>query len=96
MSQAVRKLSPGEVVIGFIRPGGELIGELTDAAIGHDAHSYSVSGLRSQLSSGQAIAVTIGKTADGVVKVFGSGAFPPPGGGPLSQTLKEHAARLVE
>jgi hypothetical protein len=96
MPQAVRKLTPGEVVIGFIRPTGELIGELADASIGHDAHSYTVPGLRSQLASGQAIAITIGKMSSGKITVFGSGAFPPPGGGSLSRSLKGHASRLVE
>ncbi len=96
MSQAVRQLTPGEVVIGFIRLDGELIGELVDAAIGHDVHSYSVPGLRSQLASGQAIAVTIGKTSSGAIMVFGSGAFPPPGGGILTQTLKDLASQLVK
>lgn len=80
MSQPVRKLFPGEVVIGFVRPTGELIGELVDAAVGHDVHCYSVPHLRSQLARGHAIAVTIGKASDGSIKVFGAGAFPPPGG----------------
>ena len=84
MPQAVRKLTPGEVVIGFVRPDGSLIGDLADAAVGHDNHSYSVSGLRAQLAAGQAIAVTVGKSAAGVIQVFGSGAFPPPGGVPLT------------
>ena len=96
MSQAARKLTPGEVVIGFIQPDGKLIGELVDAGIGHDAHSYTLPGLRSQLASGQAIAVTIGKTASGAIRVFGSGAFPPPGGSPLSKVLKARASQLVE
>jgi hypothetical protein len=96
MSQAVRKLAPGEVVIGFIRPDGTLIGEWADASIGHDAHSYTVAGLRSQLAGGQAIAVTIGKSAAGKIRVFGSGAFPPPGGGPLSRGLRDLASKLVE
>jgi len=96
MSQAVRKLTPGEVVIGFIGPNGELIGELVDASIGHDTHSYTVPGLRSQLASGHATAVTIGKTSGGAIKVFGSGAFPAPGGGPLNQTVRDLASRLVE
>jgi hypothetical protein len=96
MQPAVRKLAPGEVVIGFIRQDGSLIGEFADAAIGHDAHSYTVPGLRSQLANAQAIAVTIGKASDGTIRVFGSGAFPPPGGGPLSAALKQLAGQLVE
>ena len=96
MPKAVRKLTPGDVVIGFIRPDGELIGHLVDAAIGHDVHSYTIPGLRSKLATGQAIAVTIGKTTSGVIKVFGSGAFPPPGGGALSQALRDLASQLVE
>lgn len=96
MSQAVRKLTPGEVVIGFIRPDGSLIGELVSVAISHEAHSYSVSGLRDKLITGQAIAVTIGKTLKGEIQVFGSGMFPPPGGRKLSHQLRMLAGRLVE
>jgi len=96
MSQAVRKLTPGEVVIGFINPNGELVGELVDVAVGHEAHSYSVSGLRARLSSGRVIAVTIGKSSSGEIRVFGSGMFPPPGGGRLNPALCELASRLVE
>ena len=96
MSQAVRKLSPGEVVIGFIHPEGTLIGELVDAQIGHEELSYRAESLRSKLASGLAIAITIGKRDDGTVKVLGSGAFPPLGGGPLSNTLRNLAATLVE
>jgi hypothetical protein len=95
MPPAARKLSPGEVVIGFVEPDGTLIGELASAAVGHDAHSYSVPGLRSRLASGQAIAVTIAKSMSGEIRVFGSGAFPPPGG-ILSSSLKAIASHLVE
>jgi len=83
-------------VIGFMQADGSLIGDFVDAAIGHDVHSYTVPGLRSQLSSGHAIAITIGKSASGVIHVFGSGAFPAPDGKPLSQTFKELAKQLVE
>jgi hypothetical protein len=96
MSQAVRKLTPGAVVIGFVRPNGDLIGELVDASIGHDAHSYAIPGLPSLLASGHAIAITIGKTASGAIKVFGSGAFSHPSGGSLTTTLRDAATRLVE
>jgi hypothetical protein len=96
MSQAVRKLTPGEVVIEFVRPNGDLIGELVDASVGHDAHSYTIPGLRSLLASGHAIAITIGKTASGAIKVFGSGAFPAPGGGSLAAALRDAATHLVE
>jgi hypothetical protein len=53
-------------------------------------------GLRSLLHNGQTIAITIGKRQDGTMVVFGSGCFPPPGGGPLSDHFKELAAKLVE
>lgn len=83
-------------MIGFMQPDGSPIGAFADAAIGHDAHSCTVPGLRSQLASGHAIAITIGKSASGVIHVFGSGAFPVPGGMPLSQAYKELAKQLVE
>jgi hypothetical protein len=95
MSQ-VRVLQPGEVVIGFIRLDGRLIGSLADASLGHDALSYTIPGVRAQLAMGQAVAVTIGKSTTGVIKVFGSGAFPPPGGVPLSKILRDLASQLVQ
>jgi hypothetical protein len=96
MPQAVRKLSPGEVVIGFMTVDGKLIGELAEPRIGHARLSLGMEGLLARLSSGQAVAITIGKSASGIITVFGSGAFPPPGGKPLSQELKDRARRLVE
>ena len=37
-----------------------------------------------------------GKKTDGTLSVLGSGAFPLPGGQPLSQEIKDRARRLVE
>jgi hypothetical protein len=79
-----------------MRSDGSLIGQLSEPSIGHDTLSYAYPGLRSLLASGQAIAITIGKRRDGTIVVFGSGCFPPPGGGPLSDHFKELAAKLVE
>jgi len=96
MPPSVRKLAPEEVVIGFISPNGELIGELVDFSIGHEAHSYTVFGLRSKLATGHAIGITIGKSRTGDIKVIGSAAFLPPGGRVLSDALCDLAKRLVE
>ena len=93
---AIQKLAPGETLIGFMRPDGSLIGQFSEPSIGHDALSYAYPGLRPLLASDQAIAITIGKRQDGTIVVFGSGCFPPPGGGPLSDDFKGLAARLVE
>ncbi|HUY93112.1 MAG TPA: hypothetical protein VMV10_30565 [Pirellulales bacterium] len=87
-------LQPGETVIGFMTQDGKLIGEFADPSVGHDAMSYLYPGLRSMLKSGQAVAITVGKTKHGAVKAFGSGAFPPPGG-VLSAQLRRPAAKLV-
>jgi hypothetical protein len=91
-----RKLSAGEFVIGFMRPNGSLIGHFAPLRMGHDAIADSYPGLRSELRLGRAIAITIGKHADGTIHVFGSGHFPPPAGVPLSAQLKALAAQLVE
>jgi hypothetical protein len=94
MTANVRFLQPGETLIGFMTRDGKLIGQFADPSVGHDALSYSYAGLRSKLQSGQAIAITIGKAADGTIKVFGSGVFPPPGG-VLTESLRKLAAALV-
>ncbi|HVW38957.1 MAG TPA: hypothetical protein VHB99_16695 [Pirellulales bacterium] len=89
-----RKLQPGETVIGFMTQDGKLIGEFGEPSLGHDAMSYLYPGLRGMLKSGQAIAITLGKTLNGAIRAFGSGAFPPPGG-VLSAQLRQLAAKLV-
>lgn len=96
MGKARRKLAPGETIIGFIRPDGTLIGQFARPRVGHDALADNYPGLRSDLNAGRAIAITIGNRSDGIIEVFGSGYFPPPGGVPLSAHLKSLAARLVE
>jgi hypothetical protein len=96
MPQDVRKLALGEVIIGFMTPDGKLIGEFAEARVGHEALSLRTEGLRAKLASGQAVAITLGKSATGAITVFGSGAFVPPGGKPLSEELKDRARRLVE
>lgn len=96
MAAARRKLNPGEIVIGFVRPNGRLIGQFADPNIGHEAWSDQYPGLRSKLKAGQAIAVSIGKRTDGRIQVFASGHFPPPAGVPLSQDFKQLVAKLVE
>jgi hypothetical protein len=96
MAAAVRKLVPGEVIIAFVRPDGTLIGDFADPSLGHDTLSYSVPSLRGKLATGHAIAITLAKTQDGKIKVFGSGAFPPPEGGLLSPALRELCSKLVE
>lgn len=79
-----------------MRPDGSLIGQFDNPRMGHDALADNYPGLRSDLKRGRAIAITIGKHADGTIHVFGSGHFPPPGGVPLSLPLKALAAQLVE
>ena len=96
MAKARRKLDPGEIVIGFVRPNGRLFGQFANPSIGHEALSDRYPGLRSKLMAGQAIAVSIGKRTDGRIQVFASGHFPPPGGVPLSQGFRELVAQLVE
>lgn len=95
MAEGVRKLQPGDTVIGFMTRDGKLIGQFADPSLGHDALSVMTPGLRSQIQSGQAIAITVGKSKDGVIRVFGSGTFPPPGG-TLSDLFKRLAEKLVE
>jgi len=80
MSRAVRELKPGEVVIGFMTRYGKQIGDFADPAVGHDVLADRTPDLRSQLKSGQAIGITVGKNSVGEIFAFGSGVFPPPGG----------------
>ncbi len=96
MPQSIRKLAPGELVIGFMTIDGALIGELVEPDIGHEELSLSVEGLRAKLATGQVIGITIGKSPAGDVRVFGSGRFPPPYGVPLSIRLRDLARKLVE
>jgi hypothetical protein len=96
MPQAVRKLTPGQVVIGFMTLDGQLIGELVQPEVGHDELSLRALGLRAKLASGHAVGITIGKSPEGEIRVFGSGYFPPPGGARLGEALQNAARRLVE
>jgi hypothetical protein len=96
MPPSVRKLSPGEWVIGFMTLDGALIGELVALDVGHDELSLRVEGLREKLATGQAMGITIGKLQAGDIRIFGSGYFPPPQGGPLSERLRNLARKLVE
>ena len=94
MAEGMRRLNPGETVIGFMTRDGKLIGELADAKLGHAVLSDLYPHLASRLKSGDAIAITLFKMRDGTIKAFGSGTFPPPGG-TLSGYLQKFAERLV-
>jgi hypothetical protein len=78
MAHVVRKLSPGEVVIGLMTLSGKRIGELTSPDVGHDELSSRVPGLRARLAAGQAIGITLMKTKESAIKVFAPGYFPHP------------------
>lgn len=45
MAVVRRKLNPGEIVIGFVCPNGQLIGQFAEPSIGHEALSDQYPGL---------------------------------------------------
>ncbi len=80
LNMAVRRaLSPGETMIGFMRPDGTLVGSLAHPRVGHDLLASQL-GLAGAANRGDVIAFTVGKSSSGEIRGFGSGTFPPPGG----------------
>ena len=95
MSDSIRELKPRETVIGFIDRRGKLVGELTDARVGHDALADLTDGVRTKLEAGQLFAISINKDSLGKIHVFGSGTFEHPDG-ILPEYLRTFGKMLVE
>ncbi|MBN1548185.1 MAG: hypothetical protein JW902_16145 [Syntrophaceae bacterium] len=90
------RLKPGQCVIGFMKKDGTLIGKFADPKIGHESLASQL-GVYDLAKNGSVIAITICKGCSREnIRAFGSGMFPPPGGGPMPEYLRTLAEKLVE
>jgi ABC-type amino acid transport substrate-binding protein len=72
-------IEQGKHLSGFMTQDGRLIGQLTDAIVGHDALALRL-GVTAAADSGKVIGFSLIKTPEGSIRVWGSGSFPPPTG----------------
>ena len=75
MAGPVQTLERGQIMIGFMKQDGSLVGPLVDIrSIGHDALA-DMYAIRGAIKAGAVIPITVSKSMAGNVNAFGSGTF---------------------
>jgi hypothetical protein len=76
---------------------GTLIGEMATltSRFGH-AEMAAALNLTEAAQRGNIVAFTVGKSSTGSLHAYGSGTFPPPGGGIMHDNVRNLILRLVE